>query len=205
MCGRFALVTPPTALRQFVEFVNLPNIEPRYNITPGQPVSLIRGEHEARLDPVQWGLVPGWAAPITCRAPARDHKSMRALKPCRPNRVSKMLFAAAARCCRQTGFTNGNENPVNPISSAKRTRSHFLWRRFGMSGRPDGSEVEGCAVVTVEASENLAHIHHRMPAMIAPADAPDWLSPPKPVRRPCKACYSRPMRGLLPARRFQSA
>ena len=40
---------------------------------------------------------------------------------------------------------------------------------------PDGSEVEGCAVVTVKAAENLAHIHHRMPAMIAPADAPDWL------------------------------
>ena len=43
MCGRFALVTPPTALRQFVEVVNLPNIEPRYNITPGQPLSLKRG------------------------------------------------------------------------------------------------------------------------------------------------------------------
>ncbi|MEC8132193.1 MAG: SOS response-associated peptidase, partial [Pseudomonadota bacterium] len=44
---------------------------------------------------------------------------------------------------------------------------------------PDGSEVEGCAVVTVEAAENLAHIHHRMPAMIAPADASDWLSAPE--------------------------
>ena len=33
--------------------------------------------------------------------------------------------------------------------------------------------------MTVEASENLAHILHRMPAMIAPADAPDWLSTPE--------------------------
>ena len=152
MCGRFALVTPPTALRQFVEFVNLPNIEPRYNITPGQPVSLIRGEHEARLDPVQWGLVPDGPAPITCRAPARDHKSMRALKPCRPNRVSKMLFAAA-RCCRQTGFTNGNENPANPISSAVDAQPFFMAAIWDVWAGPDGSEVEGCAVVTVEASK----------------------------------------------------
>ena len=79
MCGRFALVTPPTALRQFVEFVNLPNIEPRYNITPGQPVSLIRGEHEARLDPVQWGLVPGWArADYMSRPGARPQINARA-------------------------------------------------------------------------------------------------------------------------------
>ena len=79
MCGRFALVTPPTALRQFVEFVNLPNIEPRYNITPGQPVSLIRGEHEARLDPVQWGLVPGWArADCMSRPGARPQINARA-------------------------------------------------------------------------------------------------------------------------------
>ena len=135
MCGRFALVTPPTALRQFVEFVNLPNIEPRYNITPGQPVSLIRGEHEARLDPVQWGLVPGWArADYMSRPGARPQINARA-ETVQTKPSFKMLFAAAARCCRRTGFTNGNENPVNPISSAKRTRGHFLWRRFGRSGQ----------------------------------------------------------------------
>ncbi len=62
MCGRFALSSPPTELQKFVDFVNLPNIEPRYNITPGQPVSLIRVEGETQIMPVNWGLVPGWAS-----------------------------------------------------------------------------------------------------------------------------------------------
>ena len=34
-------------------------------------------------------------------------------------------------------------------------------------------------MVTVEAAKNLAHIHYRMPAMIAAANAPDWLSTPE--------------------------
>ena len=131
MCGRFT-GHASTALRQFVEFVNLPNIELRYIITPGQPVSLIRGEHEARLDPVQWGLVPGWARADYMRAPARDHKSMRA--------ETVQTKPSFKMCCRRRAVAGGRvlrmgTKSGQPYLIRQRTRGHFLWQRFGRSGQ----------------------------------------------------------------------
>ena len=73
MCGRFALTSPPDALREIVDFV-MPspagapgsNWPPRYNIAPSQPVAIIAGGAQPQLALVQWGLVPSWV-----RAPMR--------------------------------------------------------------------------------------------------------------------------------------
>jgi putative SOS response-associated peptidase YedK len=43
---------------------------------------------------------------------------------------------------------------------------------FGFAGIWDG---ETCAILTLEANQALAAIHHRMPAIIAPQDYPRWL------------------------------
>ena len=65
MCGRFGLFVTPEVLE---EYFNLERVEgaaapdPRYNLTPGQAVAVVR-EHEGRrrLDALQWGLIPFWA------------------------------------------------------------------------------------------------------------------------------------------------
>ena len=67
MCGRFALTSPPDALREIVDFV-MPshaaapgsNWPPRYNIAPSQPIAIITGRAQPTLALVQWGLVPSW-------------------------------------------------------------------------------------------------------------------------------------------------
>ena len=43
----------------------------------------------------------------------------------------------------------------------------------------DGSEIESCAIITTAANDRLSPIHHRMPAMITPAQAEDWLDAPE--------------------------
>jgi putative SOS response-associated peptidase YedK len=43
---------------------------------------------------------------------------------------------------------------------------------FGFAGVWDG---ETCAILTVAANDALRGIHHRMPAIVAPADYPRWL------------------------------
>ena len=43
----------------------------------------------------------------------------------------------------------------------------------------DGSEIESCAIITTAANDRKSPIHHRMPAMIAPAQAEAWLSMPE--------------------------
>lgn len=62
MCSRFAVTSPPEAIRRYFEYRNLPNFPPRYNIAPTQPIAAVRidasGSRELVL--LRWGLIPSW-------------------------------------------------------------------------------------------------------------------------------------------------
>ena len=64
MCGPFGLFVTPEVLEQYFGVSDLATaaLEPRYNLTPGQAVAVVR-EHDGRrrLDALTWGLVPFWA------------------------------------------------------------------------------------------------------------------------------------------------
>src|SRR5690606_41372171 len=76
MCGRFFLATPGPALAREFELAEAPELAPRFNVAPGQPVPLVRVERGARaLAAPRWGFVPAWAEgsergrrPINARA-----------------------------------------------------------------------------------------------------------------------------------------
>ncbi len=65
MCGRFGLFVTPEVLEQYFGVSDLATaaLEPRYNLTPGQAVAVVR-EHDGRAPatmPLTSGLVPFWA------------------------------------------------------------------------------------------------------------------------------------------------
>lgn len=64
MCGRFALILPPEAVRAFFQYAEQPNFPSRANISPTQPVGIVRmdapaggprGRHFALM---RWGFLP---------------------------------------------------------------------------------------------------------------------------------------------------
>ena len=58
MCGRATLSTPPEDLRELFGLDELPELPPRFNIAPTQPIAVIRDPH--RLELLRWGLIlPG--------------------------------------------------------------------------------------------------------------------------------------------------
>lgn len=183
MCGRFALTSPPDALREIVDFV-MPspagapgsNWPPRYNIAPSQPVAIIAGGAQPQLALVQWGLVPSWV-----RADAlKSHRQ----KP--------QINARAETIAEKPSFRDAFKRrrcliPANGYYEWKRPEGQpYLIHRpncapFFMAGiwehwqGADGSEIESCAIVTCAANDALGAIHHRMPVTIEAADAPSWL------------------------------
>ena len=80
MCGRFASVQPPDAMRALFRTTNpLPDMaQPSWNIAPSQPALAVRRHPETgarHLDLLLWGLVPHWTKdlkaarrPINARA-----------------------------------------------------------------------------------------------------------------------------------------
>jgi putative SOS response-associated peptidase YedK len=42
MCGRYALITNPEAIRALFRYPERPNFPPRFNIAPTQPIPIVR-------------------------------------------------------------------------------------------------------------------------------------------------------------------
>ena len=195
MCGRFALVTPPQALSDLVDFSNLLNFPPRYNIAPSQPVNIVRATPQNEMAMVQWGLVAPWLKPEQLR-----EKNIRPQINARGETVmQKPSFKNAFRRRRclipADGFYEWDRKSGQPYLIRRRDGQPFfmagLWEVW--SGA-DGSEIESCAIITVAASATLSDFHHRMPAMILPRQADDWLHCPEtrtaslqPMLRPAPA------------------
>ena len=64
MCGRFTLTDPDADLTVQFALPEIPDMQPRYNIAPTQPVPAVRLAAEGTLREMallHWGLIPFWA------------------------------------------------------------------------------------------------------------------------------------------------
>ena len=64
MCGRFTLTTPGDTLAEIFELSEVPDLPPRYNIAPSEPVATVRltaGHAPREMVLLRWGLIPHWA------------------------------------------------------------------------------------------------------------------------------------------------
>jgi putative SOS response-associated peptidase YedK len=178
VCGRFGLFVTPEVLEQYFGLEGLAAAlpEPRYNLTPGQPVVAVR-EHDGRRSAgsLQWGLIPFWA---------KDASIGRRLINARLDGVAaKPAFREAwqrRRCLiPASGFyewsepRGGRKRPyfIRPVSEPLFALAG-LWERWRT---PAGEKLETCVIVTTDANAKLAAIHDRMPLLI-PRDAQAlWL------------------------------
>lgn len=177
MCGRYAITTPPQAMRDIYLYMAQPNFPPRYNVAPTQPVPIIRMNGATReFALVRWGLIPSWAkeAPQSLLINARADTI-----------ADKPSFRGAFRHRRALMPADGfyewkdmGRGRKQPFFIRRRDRANFamaaIWDNW-MSA--DGGEIETCAIVTTEANATLAPIHHRMPVILARQDFARWLDP----------------------------
>jgi len=178
MCGRFSLTTPTEGLRALFGFDELPNLPPRYNIAPTQDVAGVRlkGDDGApSFTLFRWGLIPSWA-----KDPSIGSRMINA----RAETIAeKPAFRAAFRRRRclipADGFyeweklSDGGKQPWRvTLEGGVPFAFAGLWEDWLGA---DGSEVETCTIVTTDAAPSIAHVHHRMPVILDPADHALWL------------------------------
>jgi putative SOS response-associated peptidase YedK len=177
MCGRYAFFSPAEAVKRVFGVTEAPALEARYNIAPTQAVPVVRetmpGRREVAL--LHWGLIPSWARErsvgnrmINARAETLAEKPAYR----RAFRERRCLVLAdgwyewqAVPSGKQPWFVRGRDGL--PLGLAG------LWEswRDPASGEP----TESCTIVTVDAPQPLARIHHRMPAVIPAEGVAAWL------------------------------
>ncbi len=178
MCGRFVLRASPQQLQTLFDLDAAPQAAPRYNIAPTQPVLAVRanphgGQREATY--LNWGLVPFWA---------KDPKiGSRMINARSETAAEKPSFRAAFKYRRCIVPADGfyewkrENNAKQPYLIGMESGEVFgiagLWEHW----EQDGSVIESCTLLTTDANEQLAPLHHRMPVILEPQDYDEWLDP----------------------------
>ena len=154
MCGRFALRNPQLVINQFetIEF------QPRFNIAPSQKILTIADKPNF----VKWGFTPYWAKEPFNLINARAETLWK-----------KPSFRNSSRCLIPAdGWYEWKTEKETKIPYF-----HYIdGKSFCFAGIYGGYRGEvGCAIVTIEAQENLKDIHHRMPAILDKSFYSEWI------------------------------
>lgn len=182
MCGRFVLFTTGDDLIDAVGL--LPGITevhapdgtplPRYNIGPTQQVPLIRvnGEH-ALIDAARWGLLPTWKKDETGPPLFNARGETVAEKP---------SFRSAFKDRRGLMVLDGYyewKQGESTASGKKEKQPYFVRPEQGLLYAAalweTGLDKLSTTMVTTDAAENMAWLHHRLPLFLREDEIEQWV------------------------------
>lgn len=185
MCGRYALNANLNEIIERFGVVRTPQgvaLEPRFNVAPGQANPVITGDGDRALVLMKWGLVPGWAkeaksdySTINARVETvaekptyrKALKSQRCLVPA-TGYYEWQAQAGTGRGAKQPFFMQLADGDAELFAFAG---LYDLWRG------PEGQELYSYAILTTEATPQLAAVHARMPLILPRAAEERWLDP----------------------------
>ena len=177
MCGRFIQCTAGDRLTERFHLPAVPELTPRYNIAPSQPVGAIRiasgGSREWVV--LRWGLIPAWAPePRIAYSTINARAETAADKP-----AYRQAFRRRRCLIPADGFYEwrklGNRKQPYCIAPADGNPFAFagLWERW----ERDGQVLESGTILVTQANALIAALHDRMPVILDPADEARWLDP----------------------------
>ena len=192
MCGRFILVQSATSLKYRFR-VNVPegmDLQPSYNISPGQKTAVITNDRPDEIQLFQFGLTPSWAKKplllINARSegdgnPDDDPNFSGDMgifeKPAfrKPIRSQRCLVPADAFIEGTTKeklskpFVIYLRNQVRPFSFAG------IWDEW--KNPSTGELIRSFAILTIFPNQLLSRIpHHRMPLILPRENEAGWLT-----------------------------
>jgi putative SOS response-associated peptidase YedK len=185
MCGRYDFFPGEfTDLRsRFNLPKDLPLFKACFNIAPGKDVPVIvRDGNRNIVKTMRWGLVPSWS-----RDPAIGNQMINARCETLDQKPSFKQLLARNRCLIPAdGFFEWVRIGKGKIPMRVRMRDQ---KPFTMAGLwdlwsdPDGEMLYSFTIITVPANKLLRPIHDRMPLILDPGVANQWLDPNSIDRR----------------------
>ncbi|MBL0171278.1 MAG: SOS response-associated peptidase [Gemmatimonadaceae bacterium] len=181
MCGRYGFGNP-ARLGTLPFGAALPLLTARFNLTPSQPVPLVRetsGGRDALL--ARWGLVPFWAD---------DPSIGNRLANARGDTVAtKPSFRAAFR--QRRGLMPVDLFYEWQVIAGQKVKQPWcirlpddepfafgaIWEQWTPKHDPGAEPLITCAIITTEPNAVMAPIHDRMPVIMPPDHYEAWLDP----------------------------
>ncbi len=180
MCGRYVLASGGDAVQAAFGLADRPMLTPRYNIAPSQPLPAIlrrAADTAPELVTLQWGLVPGWAHGETAaRRPINARAETVSERPMFRQAFRRRRCLVPADGWYEWSVTAQGKQPWY-LQAGDGALLAFAGLWESATG-PDGEPLRTCAILTTDASPDLAHVHARMPVVLQrPAERALWLDP----------------------------
>jgi putative SOS response-associated peptidase YedK len=175
MCGRYSFVVEDALIwERFGIRVRTAVYKAVYNCAPSQDLPVITSERGGSLEFLRWGLVPFWA---------KD-----------PSVGARMINARAETVMEKPSFRNAFRDrrclvPADSFYEWERQGRKIPFRilmksrmPFVMAGiwdqwkKRDGTILRSFSILTTRANELIAPLHDRMPVILQPEAAHQWLS-----------------------------
>jgi putative SOS response-associated peptidase YedK len=179
MCGRFTLAVDTSSLQTAFPWLKISGeMTPRYNVAPTQPVAVVANTGKNELDFFLWGLIPSWA-----KDPKIGSKLINARSETLAEKPSFRSAYKRRRCLIfSDGFYEWRAEPQGrgktPMYIHMKSGEPFafagLWESWHS---PLGDLIRSCTIITTQANDLLAPIHHRMPVILPADDYDRWLDP----------------------------
>jgi putative SOS response-associated peptidase YedK len=178
MCGRFAFYSPSEATAALFGVSGSVAVKPRYNIAPTQFIAAIREDEDRTRELVmlRWGLVPFWA-----KDPAIGNRMINARAETVAEKPSYRAAFRHRRCIvLADGFYEWRKegDAKTPYFISLASGEPFglagLWENW--KDKDSDASLQTTTLITTAANEFMTPLHHRMPVIVHPDSANDWLS-----------------------------
>ncbi len=174
MCGRFTLRTPTETIVDMFEGLEIPEIQPSYNIAPTQTISAIRDtDGGIAFASLHWGLIPFWA----------DEKKIgnRMINARCETVRDKPAFRSAFKRRRCLILADGfyewqkTAEGKQPMYIQQKHNQPFCFAGLWELNKKIGDPIESCTIITTAANELMSTIHDRMPVILPKSKHDIWL------------------------------
>jgi putative SOS response-associated peptidase YedK len=178
MCGRYFLQRDPAGLRDYFETQgDTPNHPPSWNVAPTQDSLVVRRDPKdgaRHMGVLRWGLVPRWAKDATGAARLMNARADGiAEKPSFRDAFAKRRCLVPADGFYEWRQEGERKQPYAvALASGEPMGMAGLWEGWQ---QPDGTWLRTYSIVTTDANEKQALVHHRMPVILPPELWPAWL------------------------------
>jgi putative SOS response-associated peptidase YedK len=183
MCGRFTLTLDPGELQEKLELGPfLEMYQPRYNISPTQPVSVVRDVITRAIEQFRWGLIPSWAKDMEIGSRMINARAETlAEKPSFKNLIKRKRCLILA-----DGFFEWS------VQDPDKGKAPFYFQvghgePFTFAGLydewkvPESEKVLSCTIITCAPNKLVNSYHNRMPVILGKEDRWKWIEETLPI------------------------
>lgn len=177
MCGRYTWFEDLEGLLRIYQLpVSIPSgydYPRRYNIAPTQTAPIITANG---IQLHRWGLIPRWT-----KDESIGNKMINARSETIASKPSfKNLLYSNRILVPTTGFYEWQKGEnKRPYFISTRTREPFVFAGLASSWHHKETDrtIDTFTIITTETNSDIQDIHHRMPFILHPEEARNWLNP----------------------------